>query len=227
MVSLVAARGYEFYAGGYPYKKGNVMKKAIWFARLAPTAAQVEELAGLGYELAEIDKGMALGALPLKDEDDARDVGQALLGLCADAGADTVFGVFAAPLLVFMYHTAKLAVWEGMWPQTGTVVACVVSWGHKFVKIGRLSAAAFARPEKKVVTNGPRCGKCGVEGVKIYRVYSASRDPETDRCTRCMRRSDHRQMVPCILDPDGRAWGYTSAPQDAVEEWRELPAKRR
>ena len=198
------------------------MKKAIWFSRTAPTAAQVEELTGLGYELAEIDKGMALGALPLQDEADARHVGQALLALCADAAADTVFGVFAAPLLVFAYHTAKNAVWEGMWPQTVTVVACVVSWEHKFVTIGRLSAAAFARPGKKVATNGPRCGKCGVTGVKIYRVYSASRDPETDRCTRCMSPSS-RQMVPCILGPDGRAWGYMSTPQDAIEEWRELP----
>ena len=120
------------------------MKKAIWFSRFAPIATQVEELTGLGYEIVELDKGMALGAMRMKDEDDARNVGQALFGLCVDAGADTVFGVFAAPLLVFAYHTANLAVWEGVWPQR-TVIVCGVFWGHKFVKIGRLSAAAFAR----------------------------------------------------------------------------------
>lgn len=69
----------------------------------------------------------------------------------------------------------------------------------------------------------PSCGKCGATGVKIYRSYGMFRRPETDRCNECVDPDSRGWMVPCVLDDDGNAWGYTSVPTDACEAFYALP----
>ena len=32
-------------------------------------------------------------------------------------------------------------------------------------------------------------------------------------------------LIPAILDEDGDYWGYTSAPDDALKKWKDLPTK--
>jgi hypothetical protein len=71
----------------------------------------------------------------------------------------------------------------------------------------------------------PSCGKCGVVGVKIYREYGAFRSPETDRCNECIDQEYKGWMVPCVLNENGDAWGYTSVPQDACDAFHQLPEK--
>ena len=46
------------------------MKKALWFSRHAPSAAQVAEIAAMGYEIAAMDDGLRLGAMNLADDGD-------------------------------------------------------------------------------------------------------------------------------------------------------------
>ena len=41
------------------------MKKALWFSRHAPSAAQVAEIAAMGYEIAAQEDGLRLGAMNL------------------------------------------------------------------------------------------------------------------------------------------------------------------
>ena len=69
----------------------------------------------------------------------------------------------------------------------------------------------------------PSCGKCGATGVKIYRSYGSLRRPESDRCNKCVDPDSRGWMVPCVLDDDGKAWGYTSVPADACESFYALP----
>ena len=71
----------------------------------------------------------------------------------------------------------------------------------------------------------PSCGKCGATGVKIYREYGSFRRPETDRCNECIDQGHKGWMVPCVLDADGDAWGYTSVPKDACDAFYALPEK--
>ncbi len=64
----------------------------------------------------------------------------------------------------------------------------------------------------------PKCGACGVTGVRIYRAYGMFRRPETDRCNACVADTSRGWMVPCILTDDGEAaWGYSSVPQEQCE----------
>lgn len=71
----------------------------------------------------------------------------------------------------------------------------------------------------------PRCGQCGATDVRIYRQYGTFRQPHTDRCNECVDRERRGFMVPLVLDANGKAWGYTSAPADACEEFYALPEK--
>lgn len=71
----------------------------------------------------------------------------------------------------------------------------------------------------------PVCGKCGAIGVRIYRQYGMFRREETDRCNECIDQSHKGWMVPCCLDKDGNAWGYTSVPDKECEEFYALPEK--
>jgi len=139
----------QLYAGDY----WN-MKKAIWFSRHAPTEAQVAELKQRGYEIAALDRGMALGSMSMDDDGDVFAVGQALLGLCDETGAELIAGVFAAPMQEVLYRAAADAAKEGDW---GEAVPCLAAWNvqrsqdggkptfehRRFVQVGALSSAAL------------------------------------------------------------------------------------
>jgi len=71
----------------------------------------------------------------------------------------------------------------------------------------------------------PKCGKCQSTNIRIYREYGMFRRPETDRCNGCIDQSHKSWMVPCILNKDGDAWGYGSVPNDALNDFYELPEK--
>ena len=75
------------------------MKKALWFSRHQPRAAQIEDAARMGYVLAVSDTGTQLGGKDLRDWGDVVAVVSALLGHAEELGAAAIFGVFAAPIL--------------------------------------------------------------------------------------------------------------------------------
>lgn len=101
------------------------MKKALWFSRHAPSAAQVQEIAAMGYEIAAQDDGLRLGAMNLADDGDLNAVLSAVLGLAAEHGAEACFGVFAAPVQECLHRTANDAVQAGEWPKALT---CYAAW---------------------------------------------------------------------------------------------------
>lgn len=69
----------------------------------------------------------------------------------------------------------------------------------------------------------PRCGKCGAINVRIYRDYGMFRWPKEDRCNGCLTDKERGWYVPCCLDEDGNAWGYTSVPEADCERFYSLP----
>ena len=101
------------------------MKKAIWFSRHAPSAAQLAEIAAMGYEISAQDVGLRLGSRNLADGYDVHAVLLALLGLAAEHGAEACFGVFAAPMQECLHRTANDAVQAGAW---GRVLTCYAAW---------------------------------------------------------------------------------------------------
>lgn len=101
------------------------MKKALWFSRHAPSAAQVAEVAAMGYEIAAQEDGLRLGAINLADDGDMNAVLSALLGLAVEHGAIACFGVFAAPVQECLHRTANDAVQAGEW---GRGLTCYAAW---------------------------------------------------------------------------------------------------
>ena len=101
------------------------MKKAIWFSRHAPSAAQLAEVAAMGFEIAAQEDGLRLGAMNLTDDGDLNAVLSAVLGLAAEHGAEACFGVFAAPVQECLHRTANDAVQAGEWPKALT---CYAAW---------------------------------------------------------------------------------------------------
>lgn len=130
------------------------MKRAIWFSRHAPSAAQVAEIAAMGYEIAAMEDGLRLGATNLADDGDVDAVLTALLGLAAQHDAGACFGVFAAPVQECLACTANDAVQAGEW---GRVLTCYAAWNvqrsadggkptfehRRFCCVGALSDAAL------------------------------------------------------------------------------------
>jgi hypothetical protein len=43
------------------------MKKALWVSRHATSAAQLSEVAAMGYEIADLEDGLRLGSMNLTD----------------------------------------------------------------------------------------------------------------------------------------------------------------
>lgn len=68
----------------------------------------------------------------------------------------------------------------------------------------------------------PICGKCGQNGVRIYRDYGMFRRPERDRCNACISDKSRGWMVPCILNDNGDAWGFGSVPDADVDNFMSL-----
>jgi len=101
------------------------MKKALWFSRHAPSAAQLAEVAAMGCAIAAQEDGLRLGAMNLADDGDVNAVLTALLGLAVEHGAEACFGVFAAPVQECLHRTANDAVQEGEWPKALT---CYAAW---------------------------------------------------------------------------------------------------
>lgn len=77
--------------------------------------------------------------------------------------------------------------------------------------------------ETIIPVDTPFCGKCGAFGVKIYRDYGSFRRPENDRCNECLVRTSW--MIPCILDENGSAYGYSSVPERKVNHFYSLKDK--
>ena len=82
-------------------------KKAIWFSRHQPSAAQIEDAASMGYDLTVTSEGLALGSMDLRDNGDVLACVSGLLGHCAETGAVAIFGVFAAPILAQIARTSE------------------------------------------------------------------------------------------------------------------------
>lgn len=130
------------------------MKKALWFSRHAPTAAQLAEIAAMGFEIAAQEDGLRLGAMNLADDGDLNAVLSALLGLSVEHGAEACFGVFAAPVQECIHRTANDAVHAGKWPKA---LNCYAAWNvqrssdggkptfehRRFCCVGALSDAAL------------------------------------------------------------------------------------
>ena len=129
-------------------------KKAVWFSRHAPSAAQLAEIAAMGFEIAGLADGPRLGSMTLADDGDLNAVLTAVLGLAAEHGAEACYGVFAAPVQECLHRTADDAVQTGEW---GKPLTCYAAWNiqrsqdggkptfeHlRFCCVGALSPAAL------------------------------------------------------------------------------------
>lgn len=66
-----------------------------------------------------------------------------------------------------------------------------------------------------------KCSICQRNNVKLYRYYGSFLRDNEIYC------HDHKPnsswIVPLIEDIDGSVWGYTSAPQDAIDRFNALP----
>jgi hypothetical protein len=77
------------------------------------------------------------------------------------------------------------------------------------------------------------CGSCRVTAVQLWRDYGGFFREHDVRCQQCAEREQKKPrdgdsigwLVPLVTDPEGRIWGYTSAPESDIRRWRELPAK--
>lgn len=68
------------------------------------------------------------------------------------------------------------------------------------------------------------CGFCGAKNVRLYRPYPGFfREPDEDRCNACLNDEQRSYYIPLVLDENGLAWGYTSVPEHAFEQFLELP----
>jgi hypothetical protein len=94
----------------------------------------------------------------------------------------------------------------------------------------------------------PKCGECGVSGVKMWREYSTFLNDQTFRCIDCACKEDGADAstaredgtvisneirshsigwrVPAVPDGEGTYWGYTAnIPADDLEFWNKLPLR--
>jgi hypothetical protein len=78
------------------------------------------------------------------------------------------------------------------------------------------------------------CTGCGATGVRIWRPYQCW--PDKLLCFACACRDQKRDpasvtgdqigwLAPAVPDGEGSWWGYSSVPQDKVEEWLALPVE--
>lgn len=77
------------------------------------------------------------------------------------------------------------------------------------------------------------CTSCGATGVRIWRPYQAW--PDRLLCFACAcadqgaspgeasKDDAIRWLVPACVDGEGNWWGYTSVPQERLDEWLALP----
>lgn len=92
--------------------------------------------------------------------------------------------------------------------------------------------------------DGYACGKCGKDGVKLYRQYQTFMSHQELFCLLCAIEDQGEQtewsgkvvedghephsigwLVAAVPTEEADTfWGYSSVPQDGVEWWKQLPA---
>ena len=90
------------------------------------------------------------------------------------------------------------------------------------------------------------CGVCGIDGVKLWRLYQTFLEHQELTCAKCscdkeniidtvdslgmIKRKYGKSdqigwRVPAVPTDDETFWGYTSVPQDKVDWWKALPTR--
>lgn len=102
----------------------KIKQNVIWFSRHQPTDAQLAEIAGMGWQIADLEAGLRLGSMNLLDDGDVLAVGSDLLDLVADHAAVAIIGVWTAPMQEALARTAQDSVRLGEWRG----VPCYAAW---------------------------------------------------------------------------------------------------
>lgn len=68
-----------------------------------------------------------------------------------------------------------------------------------------------------------KCGKCGIENVRLYRLGGCFFYDEDIRCNKCIREESRIGYVPIRLDTDGSIWGHAAGTQESVDAFYSLP----
>lgn len=68
-----------------------------------------------------------------------------------------------------------------------------------------------------------KCGVCGATGVRLYRPYGSFYREEDNSCLAHIRPTAVGFYVPLVLSDTGDPWGYSSAAQDDMEDWKKMP----
>lgn len=88
-------------------------KKALWFSRHTPTAEQIAELRGMGYNLVITANASHLASINLNDDADVKACLTALFAELASTGATAIIGVFATPVSKQMFRTMQDIIQRG------------------------------------------------------------------------------------------------------------------
>lgn len=85
-------------------------------------------------------------------------------------------------------------------------------------------------------TEVSQCKTCGVNGVRLWRQYGHFLRMHDLLCTSCSKAEQGSDApvrpdsigwrVPFLPDGNGDAWGYTSAPDHAIDSWYALPERQ-
>ena len=67
-----------------------------------------------------------------------------------------------------------------------------------------------------------RCAVCN-QDVKLYRPYGEFLRSQRIKCREHIPNNEQDWHVPLIEDTDGGVWGFSSAPQSAIDKWNILP----
>lgn len=76
------------------------------------------------------------------------------------------------------------------------------------------------------MTQKHKCAVCGRNDVKLYRWYAMFLRDEDIRCKAHVDDPallENQNMVPLVEDKDGSVWGYTSAPDEDIFRFFDLP----
>lgn len=68
-----------------------------------------------------------------------------------------------------------------------------------------------------------KCGKCGIEDVRLYREYGSFFYSEDVRCNKCINEEFRGWYVPIRISPDGGIWGHTAGDKESCDVFYSLP----
>lgn len=106
-------------------------KKAIWFSRHQPTAAQLTEISVLGYEITDMEESMKIAAKSINTAEELDDI-VTYLGLLSETHS-AIFGVIPVPIRGELYRVC-IPVYES-WNIQRSVEGQKPTFEHKqFVK---------------------------------------------------------------------------------------------